>query len=152
MAQVSFRPARVFAMQLLYAMEITGQTVGQALPGVIAALPDQDTKPFPDEQKKYGMKLVDLIQQHKTELEESLKESAIHWELDRIARIDRIVLFIAMVELSYIPEVPMKVAISEAVQIAAKYSTDSSDAFVNGILTGFMEKKGIVIPPSKESK
>lgn len=152
MAQISYRPARVFAMQLLYSMEITGQTVAQALPGVLAALPDQDTKPFPDAQKKYGMKLVDLIQEHKAELEESLKESAIHWELDRIARIDRIVLFIAMVELSYIPDVPMKVAISEAVQIAAKYSTDSSDAFVNGILTGFMQKKGIVIPPSKESK
>lgn len=152
MAQVSFRPARVFAMQLLYAMEITGQTVGQALPGVIAALPDQDVKPFPEAQKKYGMKLVDLILEHKAELEDSLKESAIHWELDRIARIDRLVLFIAMVELSYIPEVPMKVAISEAVQIAAKYSTDSSDAFVNGILTGFMQKQGIVIPQSKESK
>ena len=152
MAQVSFRPARVFAMQLLYAMEITGQTVAQALPGVVEAQPAAEGKSFPDAQKKYGMKLVDLVLEHRSELEDSLKESAIHWELDRIARIDRLILFIAMVELSYMPDIPMKVAISEAVQIAAKFSTDSSDAFVNGILTGFLQKKGIVILQPKESK
>ena len=152
MAQVNFRPARGFGMQVLYAMEITGQTVGQALPGVLAAQPEQDAKLFTDAQKKYGMKLVDLIQEHRSELEEALKENAIHWDLDRIARIDRLLLFIAMAEISYIPEVPMKVAISEAVQVASKFSTDSSDTFVNGILYGFMQKKGIVIPGTKESK
>lgn len=144
MAQICYRPARVFAMQLLYAMEITGQTVGQALPGVLEAQPLQDN------QKKYGMKLVDLVQEHKADLEESLKANSIHWELDRIARIDRIVLFIAMVELSYIPEIPMKVAITEAVQIASKFSTDGSDSFVNGILAGFMQSRGMAAPESKE--
>ena len=49
--QKSFRPARVFAMQLLYAMEITGQTVGEALPGVL------EGQPIDDEQKKY----VDIL-------------------------------------------------------------------------------------------
>ena len=151
MAQISYRPARVFAMQLLYAMEITGQTVTQALPGVMAALPDQDTKPFPDAQKKYGMKLVDLVLEHREELEEALKANSVHWELDRIARIDRIVLTIAMVELSYIPEIPMKVAITEAVQVAAKYSTDGSDAFVNGILAGYLQSRGMVAQESKEN-
>jgi len=144
MAQVSFRPARVFAMQLLYAMEITGQTVAQALPGVLEAQEIQDS------QKKYGMKLVDLIQEHRADLDESIKAAAAHWELDRMASIDRILLRIAMVELTYVPEVPMKVAISEAVQIAAKFSTDSSSSFVNGLLTGFLQSRGIVIPGTKE--
>lgn len=150
MAQVSFRPARVFAMQLLYAMEITGQTVAQAVPGVLAALPEQNEKPFPAEQKKYGMKLVDLIMEHKAEFDEDIKSAAVHWEIDRMATLDRIILRIAMVELSFIPEVPSKVAVSEAVQIAGKYSTDGSSAFVNGLLTGFMQKRGIVIPGTKE--
>lgn len=144
MAQVSFRPARVFAMQLLYAMEISGQTVAQALPGVLEA---QEIR---DNQKKYGMKLVDLVQEHRADLDESIKASAAHWELDRMASLDRILLRIAMVELTYIPEVPMKVAISEAVQIAAKFSTDSSSSFVNGLLTGFLQSRGIVIPGTKE--
>ncbi len=144
--QISFRPARVFAMQLLYSMEITGQTVGEALPGIL----ENQEKPLQDDQKKYGMKLVDLVLEHRAELEESVKANSAHWELDRIARIDRIVLSIAMVELSYIPEIPMKVAISEAVQIAAKFSTDGSDAFVNGILAGFMQSRGMAAPDSKE--
>ncbi|MCQ2104012.1 MAG: transcription antitermination factor NusB, partial [Fibrobacter sp.] len=140
----SFRPARVFAMQLLYAMEITGQTVGEALPGVL------DAQEIHDNQKKYGMKLVDLVQEHRADLDESIKAAAAHWELDRMASLDRILLRIAMVELTYIPEVPMKVAISEAVQIAAKFSTDSSSSFVNGLLTGFLQSRGIVIPGTKE--
>lgn len=144
MVQVSFRPARVFAMQLLYAMEITGQTVGEALPGVLEA------QEIHDNQKKYGMKLVDLVQEHRADLDESIKAAAAHWELDRMASLDRILLRIAMVELTYIPEVPMKVAISEAVQIAAKFSTDSSSSFVNGLLTGFLQSRGIVIPGTKE--
>lgn len=144
MAQVSYRPARVFAMQLLYAMEITGQTVAQALPGVLEA------QTLRDEQKKYGMKLVDLVQEHRETLEAALQKNSVHWELDRMARIDRIVLYIAMIELSFISEIPMKVAISEAVQISSKFSTDSSGSFVNGILAGFMQNGGLAAIEGKE--
>ena len=133
MPKVSYRPARVFAMQLLYAMEITGQTAGDCLPGVLAA---QELK---DDQKKYGMKLVDLVQAHREELEEDIKSCSVHWEIDRI------VVQIAMVELLFVPDIPVKVALSEAVQISTKFSTDSSGAFVNGLLSGFMQKRNIKI-------
>ncbi len=137
MAQVSFRPARVFAMQLLYAMEIAGSTAGEALPGVLEA------QPLQNEMKKYGMKLVDLVQAHKAELDSEIEACSAHWGIERMAMLDRIVLRIAMVELLYVPDVPMKVVISEAVQIAAKFSTDSSSSFVNGMLAGVVQKRGI---------
>jgi transcription antitermination factor NusB len=117
-------------MQLLYAMEITSATAGEALPGVL------ESRPIHDDQKKYGMKLVDLVQAHREELDEDIKNAAVHWEINRMAKLDRIIARIAMVELLYVPDIPMKVALSEAVQIAAKYSTDSSSSFVNGILNG----------------
>jgi len=138
MPKVSYRPARVFAMQLLYVMEITGQTAGEALPGVL------ESQPLADEQKKYGMKLVDLVQAHKAELDEDITSASVHWEIDRMAKIDRIVSRIAMVELLYVPDIPIKVAITEAVQISIKFSTDDSGSFVNGLLSGFMQKHGIV--------
>lgn len=138
MAQVSYRPARVFAMQLLYAMEIAGSTAGEALPGVL------DAQPLQDEMKKYGMKLVDLVQAHKAELDTEIEACSAHWGIERMAMLDRIVIRIAMVELLYVPEIPMKVVISEAVQIAAKFSTDSSGSFVNGLLAGVMQKRGMV--------
>ena len=124
-------------MQLLYAMEIAGSTAGEALPGVLEA------QPLQDEMKKYGMKLVDLVQAHKAELDSEIEACSAHWGIERMAMLDRIVLRIAMVELLYVPDVPMKVVISEAVQIAAKFSTDSSSSFVNGMLAGVVQKRGI---------
>jgi N utilization substance protein B len=131
-------------MQLLYSMEVAGQTAGEALPGVL------DSQPIHDDQKKYGMKLVDLVQAHREELDEEIKAASVHWEIDRIAKIDRIVVRIAMVELLYVPDIPTKVAISEAVQIATKFSMEESGSFVNGLLAGLMQKKGIVTKPTKK--
>ena len=134
-------------MQLLYAMEIAGATAGEVLPGVLAS------QPIADDQKKYGMNLVDLVQAHREELDEDIRSASVHWEIDRMAKIDRIVVRIAMVELLYVPDIPTKVAISEAVQIATKFSTDNSGTFVNGLLSGFMQKKGIVTQPkTKETQ
>ena len=133
-------------MQLLYAMEITSATAGEALPGVL------ESRPIHDDQKKYGMKLVDLVQAHREELDEDIKNAAVHWEINRMAKLDRIIARIAMVELLYVPDIPMKVALSEAVQIAAKYSTDSSSSFVNGLLNGFMQKHGIVSSSQNKEK
>lgn len=131
-------------MQLLYAMEIAGATAGEVLPGVLAS------QPIADDQKKYGMNLVDLVQAHREELDEDIRSASVHWEIDRMAKIDRIVIRIAMVELLYVPDVPTKVAVSEAVQIATKFSTDNSGTFVNGLLAGFMQKREIVTKPTKK--
>ena len=98
------------------------------------------------------MKLVDLVQAHREELDEEIKTASAHWEIDRMAKLDRIVVRIAMVELLYVPDIPTKVALSEAVQVAGKYSTDNSGSFVNGILAGFMQKHGIVANPTKKDK
>lgn len=144
MATVSFRPARVFAMQLLYAMDITGSTAGECLPGILEA------QPLHDEQKKYGMKLVDLVQAHKDELNDHIKAATVHWEIDRMAKLDQIILRIALAELLYVADIPMKVAISEAVQIATKYSTEKSGSFVNGLLAGFLQKQNLVTNPTKK--
>jgi len=144
--KISYRPARVFAMQLLYAMEITGQTPGEALPAIL------ESQPLQDNQKEYGMKLVDLVQAHRAELNEDISAASVHWEIERMAKLDRIIACIAMVELSYVPDIPMKVALSEAVQIAAKFSTDNSDSFVNGLLTGYMQKHGMVMKSKQGDK
>ena len=146
MPNVSFRPARVFAMQLLYSMELTGQTVGEALPGVL------ERQPISDEQKKYGMKLVDLVLAHREELDDEIKSATVHWEIERMACIDRIVIRIAMVELLYVTDTPIKVVLSEAIQISGKFSTEDSGSFVNGLLTGFMQKRNIVAGPTKGGK
>jgi len=128
---VSRRAARVFAMQVLYGIEITGCTPGEAIPAVLAS------EEFSAVMQEYGMKLVDLVLEHQASFKATLQSLSEGWDLDRMAILDRILIQLAFAELTHIPDVPVRVVIQEAVQIANKYSTEQSGVFVNGILDRF---------------
>lgn len=134
---VSRRPARVFALQLLYAMEITNETPSYCLPGIL------ESNPISEDMQKYGIKLVDNVLERKEEFRNVFLEIVHDWSPERLSIIDRIILQIAMVEI-LITDTPIKVILSEAVQIAYKFSDESSSSFVNGVLQGFAKLKGIL--------
>ena len=67
-------------------------------------------------------------------IDERIAAAALNWKLSRIAPVDRSILRLALFELLESPEVPPKVAINEAIELAKKFSTEQSGAFVNGIL------------------
>ena len=125
-------------MQLLYAMDITSAPAGDCLQGVL------DSQEITDDMKKYGMSLVDQVQEHRKELDEEIDKLAIGWDLSRMVKLDRLITEIAMVELLYQKEIPVKVALKEAVQIANKYSTEESGRFVNGLLNQFARNRGML--------
>lgn len=143
---VNRRTARVFAMQLLYSMEITAGTPGECLPGILDNSPDLTSN-----MKAYGMSLLDIFQEHKEEFDSIIAEASQSWAIDRMALVDVCVLRIALVELLYKADVPAKVALTEAVQIAAKYSTKDSSSFINGILNHIAESRGILKKQPKEN-
>ena len=87
-----------------------------------------------DDVKDYVQKIVEKYQENEIEVDELIKNYAIGWEFDRIFKIDKNILRIAIVELMYIKEAPHKVVIDEALELAKKYSTDDSPSFINGIL------------------
>lgn len=128
MAAVSRRQARVFAMQVLYGMEITGCTPGEAIPAVLAS------EAIPKDQQAYGMKLVDSVLESKSEFEATLAKMSEGWDLERMAVLDRVLIFLGFAELTRSADVPVRVVLQEAVQIANKYSTEQSGLFVNGLL------------------
>ncbi len=64
-----------------------------------------------------------------------------HWDVDRIAVIDRIILQMALVELKSMPDIPIKVAINEAIELGKKFSTRQSSAFINGILDRYVKNE-----------
>ena len=68
-----------------------------------------------------------------------------NWSWERIARIDRLILRLALAEMLYIEEIPVRVSINEAIELAKSYSTDKSYAFVNGVLDGVVRQKGLVV-------
>ncbi|RMD93872.1 MAG: transcription antitermination factor NusB [Calditrichaeota bacterium] len=139
------RKARELALQACYAYELSGNPPQQVLETVILS---SDTDP---NVKEFAARLFRITIGHVDEFNELIKKKAANWELERIAIIDKILLRMALCEFLYFDDIPPKVSIDEAIEIAKKFSTENSGRFVNGILdailnelqkTGQLKKRG----------
>ena len=90
------------------------------------------------EDREFAEQILRSVIIHQNELDEEIKKRVSNWEIERIAMIDRILMRMGMCELAYLPDIPPKVSINEAIEIAKNFSTASSGKFINGILDGFL--------------
>ena len=105
------------------------------------SIPGTNTNDETDvEVTNYSLDLVKGIKENQTQIDELITNSLQNWTFDRIPRVDRNILRIAVYELLYQKDVPTNVVISEAVSLAESLSTAESSAFVNGTL-GTISKK-----------
>lgn len=125
--------ARELVLHALYAYVSAGLEPGENFEGVA----DVEDHP-PRAAVKYARDLYALTREHLDWADETITSLARNWRLERIATIDRNILRLSLVELKYMVDVPVKVAINEAIELAKKYSTPQSSAFVNGILDSFV--------------
>ena len=84
--------------------------------------------------KAFAKELVEGVCVHIKEVDELLSKASQHWRLERIAKVDRTILRIALYELLYRGDIPPKVTINEAVDLGKKFCSEESGAFINGIL------------------
>ncbi|MBQ9246819.1 transcription antitermination factor NusB [bacterium] len=84
--------------------------------------------------KQYIKSITEQYKIHKNDIDEQIKKFALGWDINRLVKMDKDILRIAICELLYVKEAPLKVIIDEALELAKKYSTDDSASFVNGIL------------------
>lgn len=110
----------------LYRMDMSGERLEGILKSALGESQDE-IDPFTEE-------LIKKISVHLQEIDEIIGKITENWEFQRIAIIDRNILRFAICELLYFEEIPTKVTIDEAIEIAKKYSTEESGRFVNGIL------------------
>ena len=89
--------------------------------------------------KKYVELIFRTYKDKKQEIDNIIKQYAIGWDIERLLKIDKDILRIAIIELVYIKDAPVKVVIDEALELAKKYSTDESPSFINGILAKVVE-------------
>src|SRR6476469_6648558 len=75
---------------------------------------------------------------HRAEIDGLITEKLRHWDLRRVALIDRLLIQMGITELLYFPEIPPKATINELIEIAKDYSTDESGKFINGLLHAVM--------------
>lgn len=96
-----------------------------------------------NEVKEYTENIIKMYQKHSQEIDGLIKKYAIGWDFDRLVKMDKDILRIAISEILYIKETPVKVAVDEAVELAKKYSTDDSSSFINGLLAKVIVECGV---------
>ncbi len=118
--------ARKRALDILFESELQGLALGATL----KTRQSDDQRPL----NAYTVQLVEGVVAHREELDATLEEHSSGWSVDRMPTVDRNLLRLGVFELRYVDEVPTAVALSEAVGLARKLSTEDSPAFVNGVL------------------
>lgn len=93
--------------------------------------------------KDYVITIAKAFKEHQAEVDEQIQKYSNGWDFSRLVKMDKDILRIAIIELLYINEAPMKVVVDEALELAKKYSTDDSSAFINGILAKVIMENGI---------
>ena len=93
--------------------------------------------------KNYAIKITELFQKNHDEVDKNIQKYSKGWDIDRLVKMDKDILRIAIVELLYIKDAPMKVVVDEALELAKKYSTEDSSAFINGVLAKVIVDNGL---------
>lgn len=135
------RQARELALRAHYAYVMSGSPAEQIVQDMIAHS-DVDEKV-----KKFATELFEKSITHKEQIDGYIIERAYNWEFERIAVLDKIIMRIAISEFLFFEDIPPKVSIDEAIEIAKKYSTEKSGPFINGVLDGVylqLKKNGLI--------
>ncbi|NTV46118.1 MAG: transcription antitermination factor NusB [Chlorobiales bacterium] len=155
---ISRRQVRESVMQVLYAFEMRKEDIEKVAQSVFPEELLSDIKA-----KDFAFKIINSILSNRDQIDTFIERHADNWELSRMAIIDKNLMRIAIAEMLYLDDVPPKVSINEAIEIAKKYSTDKSSKFVNGILdatyneiktSGTLQKsgRGLVDMPAKQER
>ncbi|NGP76529.1 transcription antitermination factor NusB [Balneolaceae bacterium YR4-1] len=129
------REIRETVLQALYAEELSRDSWEHILKVII--------KPGLKSEKdalKFAENLFLRTLNHQEEIDEIIQKHIKNWKIERLTTIDKLILRIALCEFLYFEQIPTKVTINEALEIAKKYSTSKSSNFVNGILDAALEE------------
>ncbi|GIK23153.1 MAG: transcription antitermination factor NusB [Ignavibacterium sp.] len=125
------RVVREKVLQVLYAYEVNNENLQALSDSLLAEVQDEKLISF-------GKELINKVLINKNEFDQRIKQRVSNWEMNRIALIDRILLRMALCEIIYFPDIPPKVSINEAIEIAKTFSTAGSGKFINGILDAIL--------------
>lgn len=128
--------ARESALKILYAVDITKDSPDKCINNywLLQDKIEPEVKSFADD-------IVTGVCHNRARIDEIVSKCATNWELDRMAVIDRNILRLGTYELIFMDDIPPKVAINEAIDIAKRYGDKDSGKFVNGVLDKINKEK-----------
>jgi N utilization substance protein B len=124
------RLARESAVEVLYRLDLVADEPEAVIQEICVR------KNPSEEAESYLRRLVQTVENHRNEIDRVLKKHLKRWRLERLTFIDRAILRMGCAEILFFDDVPPKVAINEAVDIAKKFGDDNAGKFVNGVLDG----------------
>ncbi|HZZ86045.1 MAG TPA: transcription antitermination factor NusB [Anaeromyxobacteraceae bacterium] len=139
MAAAKRTKARERAVQALYQIDVAATDLDEALARFWKSF-----EPVEREVMDLSEVLVRGVALHRQEIDDAIEGVSTHWRLDRMAKVDRNVLRLAVFELRH-GDTPVKVAINEAIELGKKFGSESSGAFINGVL----DKIAAALPASR---
>lgn len=141
-SMINRRIVREVVLQSLYALEVGENPPGEIRKYILSEKLKKDREALIFAEKLF-LRTVDM----KEELDVIIEEQIRNWEINRLAVIDKLILRIALCEFLRFDDIPTKVTINEAIELAKDYSTQKSGKFVNGIVDAALEvlnKKGLI--------
>ncbi|MBI3610110.1 MAG: transcription antitermination factor NusB [Nitrospirae bacterium] len=130
------RKSRELALQMLFLLDVNKD-------GPDWRKQFWELHPAPPDVAAFADRLVDGVLDHQAEIDRLIQKHALHWTLNRMSIVDRNILRCAVFELLVLSDVPAKVTMNEAIEIAKRYSDAESGAFVNGILDHIVREESI---------
>ncbi len=130
------RLARECALEVMYRLDLVADDPDSTIEEIVAR------KNPSDDAESYLRRLVAAVQTSQQEIDTILRRHLRRWRLERLTVVDRAILRVAAAELLYFADVPPKVTINEAVDIAKKFGDDEAGRFVNGVLDGVLHELG----------
>ncbi|MGA9115525.1 MAG: transcription antitermination factor NusB [Bacteroidota bacterium] len=127
------RIIRERVLQALYAHEVSGDPVEHVIAHTVHGLDDNK------QAYEFARRLVIETVHHAPQIDKVIRSKVANWDFKRIALIDRLVLRMAICELIYFQEIPPKVSMNEAIELAKLFSTEKSGQFVNGVLDAVLD-------------
>jgi transcription antitermination protein NusB len=132
------REARELALQALYQLDVTGE--GDAGRGLALFWSHFDAT---EDVQTFARELVDGVRDQRERIDALIAASAEHWRLPRLSRVDLNLLRLSTFELLARSDIPASVTIDEAIEIARRFGSEDSPAFVNGVLDHIAQVLGV---------
>lgn len=126
--------ARELTMQALYQLDVQGPDLFEFLDRFFAEADEDDFV------RKLASDWTKGTWENLEQCDEPIIVSTIKWQFARLSPVDKSILRLAVYQLKFCPDIPPKVVINEAIELAKKFSTDKSSAFVNGVLDAILKK------------
>ena len=130
---MSRRNARDIAFKLIFEYMFSGEKKQELIDEYATDFSDKER----DDDKAFVSEIYNGVIEHYDELTEKISSNIEKFELDRLFKVDRALLLLALYEIEYMPSVPFKVSVDEALSLAKKYSTEKSAKYINGVLAKF---------------